>query len=64
MLSFHNSEEYISFIQQAVEKVLAGAIRREMALEEFGARQAAEIIQLNRLVGICFGFHFVNVETV
>lgn len=64
MLSFHNSEDYISFIQQAVEKVLAGAIRREMALEEFGARKAAEIIQLNRLVGIYFGFHFVIVETV
>ncbi|KAJ8646210.1 hypothetical protein MRB53_007958 [Persea americana] len=37
-------------VPKAVKKVLAGAIRREMALEEFCARQAAEIIQLNRLV--------------
>lgn len=35
---------------QAVEKVLAGAIRREMALEEFCAKQSSEIMQLNRLV--------------
>jgi len=40
---------------QAVEKVLAGAIRREMALEEFCAKQAYEIKQLNRLVGFHFG---------
>jgi kinesin family protein 15 len=38
-----------------VEKVLAGAIRREMALEEFCAKQASEITQLNRLVGSDFG---------
>ncbi|KAI3688395.1 hypothetical protein L1987_82107 [Smallanthus sonchifolius] len=37
-------------IPKAVEKVLAGAIRREMALEEFCTRQNAEIMQLNRLV--------------
>ncbi|KAK9159796.1 hypothetical protein Syun_006137 [Stephania yunnanensis] len=37
-------------VPKAVEKVLAGAIRREMALEEFCGRQAAEITQLNRLV--------------
>ncbi|KAI3822993.1 hypothetical protein L1987_10596 [Smallanthus sonchifolius] len=37
-------------IPKAVEKVLAGAIRREMALEEFCSRQNAEIMQLNRLV--------------
>ncbi|CAM8994673.1 unnamed protein product [Rhodiola kirilowii] len=37
-------------VPKAVEKVLAGAIRREMALEEFCAKQAAEIKQLNRLV--------------
>ncbi|KAK9141043.1 hypothetical protein Scep_010724 [Stephania cephalantha] len=36
-------------VPKAVEKVLAGAIRREMALEEFCGRQAAEITQLNRL---------------
>ncbi|XP_061338674.1 kinesin-like protein KIN-12B [Gastrolobium bilobum] len=34
----------------AVEKVLAGSIRREMALEEFCAKQTYEIMQLNRLV--------------
>ncbi|KAI3923506.1 hypothetical protein MKW92_052359 [Papaver armeniacum] len=33
-----------------IEKVLAGAIRREMALEEFCAKQTAEISQLDRLV--------------
>ncbi|XP_077219208.1 kinesin-like protein KIN-12B isoform X2 [Tasmannia lanceolata] len=37
-------------VPKAVEKVLAGAIRREMALEEFCAKQASEIAQLNRLV--------------
>ncbi|KAJ6674737.1 KINESIN-LIKE PROTEIN KIN-12B [Salix viminalis] len=37
-------------VPKAVEKVLAGAIRREMALEEFCAKQAYEITQLNRLV--------------
>ncbi|KAE8667192.1 Kinesin-like protein KIN12B [Hibiscus syriacus] len=36
--------------KQAVEKVLAGSIRREMAFEEFCAKQASEIMQLNRLV--------------
>lgn len=35
---------------QAVEKVLAGAIRREMALEEYCTKQNLEIRQLNRLV--------------
>lgn len=35
-----------------MEKVLAGAIRREMALEEFCAKQTSEIKHLNRLV--CF----------
>ena len=34
-----------------MEKVLAGSIRREMALEEFCAKQASEIMQLNRMVG-------------
>uniref|UniRef100_A0A0D9W3Q9 Kinesin motor domain-containing protein n=1 Tax=Leersia perrieri TaxID=77586 RepID=A0A0D9W3Q9_9ORYZ len=37
-------------ILKAVEKVLAGAIRREMARDEQCAKQAAEIRQLNRLV--------------
>ncbi|KAI3523586.1 hypothetical protein L1887_01816 [Cichorium endivia] len=37
-------------VPKAVEKVLAGAIRREMALEEFCTRQNNEIMQLNRLV--------------
>ncbi|KAF0893871.1 hypothetical protein E2562_031408 [Oryza meyeriana var. granulata] len=37
-------------IFKAVEKVLAGAIRREMARDEQCAKQAAEIQQLNRLV--------------
>ncbi|KAF6166413.1 hypothetical protein GIB67_034964 [Kingdonia uniflora] len=37
-------------VPKAVEKVLAGAIRREMALEEFCSKQTAEIMQLNRLV--------------
>ncbi|KAI3902664.1 hypothetical protein MKW92_050905 [Papaver armeniacum] len=35
---------------KAVEKVLAGAIRREMALEEFCAKQTAEISKLDLLV--------------
>jgi kinesin family protein 15 len=37
-------------VPKAVEKVLAGSIRREMALEEFCTKQASEITQLNRLV--------------
>ncbi|XP_020571783.1 kinesin-like protein KIN-12A [Phalaenopsis equestris] len=37
-------------VPKAVEKVLAGAIRREMALEDHCAKQAAEIMHLNRLV--------------
>ncbi|KAH0460878.1 hypothetical protein IEQ34_008453 [Dendrobium chrysotoxum] len=37
-------------LPKAVEKVLAGAIRREMALEDHCAKQVAEIMQLNRLV--------------
>ncbi|KAE8725956.1 Kinesin-like protein KIN12A [Hibiscus syriacus] len=41
---------FLPCIAQAVEKVLAGSIRREMALEEFCAKQASEIMQLNRLV--------------
>ncbi|KAK3145041.1 hypothetical protein QOZ80_4AG0321890 [Eleusine coracana subsp. coracana] len=38
------------YFLKAVEKVLAGAIRREMARDEQCAKQAAEIQQLNRLV--------------
>lgn len=37
-------------VPKAVKKVLAEAIRREMALEEFCAKQTSEIRQLNRLV--------------
>ncbi|KAL7596081.1 hypothetical protein Lser_V15G29500 [Lactuca serriola] len=37
-------------VPKAVEKVLAGAIRREMVLEEFCTKQHNEIMQLNRLV--------------
>ncbi|KAI3706255.1 hypothetical protein L6452_23869 [Arctium lappa] len=37
-------------VPKVVEKVLAGAIRREMALEEFCTRQNSEIMHLNRLV--------------
>ena len=37
---------------QAAVKVLAGAFRREIALEEFIAKQTSEIMQLNRLVGL------------
>ncbi|KAI4311396.1 hypothetical protein MLD38_036298 [Melastoma candidum] len=37
-------------IPKAVEKVLAGSFRREMALEKLCAKQAVEITQLNRLV--------------
>ncbi|KAL0451926.1 UNVERIFIED_CONTAM: Kinesin-like protein KIN-12B [Sesamum latifolium] len=37
-------------VPKAVEKVLTGAIRREMALEEMCAKQNSEIMQLNRLI--------------
>ncbi|URE28620.1 Kinesin motor domain containing protein [Musa troglodytarum] len=37
-------------VPRAVKKVLTGSIRREMALEEQCAKQAAEIMQLNRLL--------------
>ncbi|KAI3470080.1 hypothetical protein Pfo_026743 [Paulownia fortunei] len=37
-------------VPKAVEKVLAGAIRREMALEEMCAKKNSEIMQLNRLI--------------
>ncbi|KAL8481040.1 hypothetical protein ACS0TY_026994 [Phlomoides rotata] len=37
-------------VPKAVEKVLAGAIRREMALEDMCAKQNSEIMQLNRLI--------------
>ncbi|EFH59709.1 PAKRP1L [Arabidopsis lyrata subsp. lyrata] len=37
-------------VPKAVEKVLAGSIRREMAMEEVCTKQASEISQLNRLV--------------
>ncbi|KAM6565329.1 hypothetical protein CsatA_024457 [Cannabis sativa] len=44
------SAEKLKLVPKAVEKVLAGAIRREMALEELCAKQTSEIGQLNRLV--------------
>ncbi|KAK7247028.1 hypothetical protein RIF29_41904 [Crotalaria pallida] len=37
-------------VLKAVEKVLAGSIRREMALEEICAKQTSEITLLNRLL--------------
>ncbi|KAK7359345.1 hypothetical protein VNO77_01300 [Canavalia gladiata] len=37
-------------VLKAVEKVLAGSIRREMALEEFSAKQISEIMQLKCLL--------------
>ncbi|CAH2052903.1 unnamed protein product [Thlaspi arvense] len=53
LVPFDNSEvsEKSNFqVPKAVEKVLAGSIRREMALDEFCNKQASEISQLNRLV--------------
>ncbi|XP_010314743.2 kinesin-like protein KIN-12B [Solanum lycopersicum] len=37
-------------VPKAVEKVLAGAIRREMALEDICSKKTFEITQLNRLI--------------
>ncbi|XP_050237294.1 kinesin-like protein KIN-12B [Mercurialis annua] len=37
-------------LPKAVEKVLAGAIRREMAMEEFCGKQTSELMHLKRLV--------------
>ncbi|KAL9253259.1 Kinesin-like protein [Drosera capensis] len=45
-----SGEKAKKLVPKAVEKVLTGAIRREMALEEYCSKQASEIIQLNRLV--------------
>ncbi|EOA29734.1 hypothetical protein CARUB_v10012821mg [Capsella rubella] len=53
LVPINNSEgsEKSNFqVPKAVEKVLAGSIRREMAMEEFCTKQASEISQLNRLV--------------
>ncbi|KAH9605673.1 hypothetical protein KSS87_021524 [Heliosperma pusillum] len=44
------AEKPMKQVPKAVEKVLAGAIRREMALEDFCAKQSHEITHLNRLV--------------
>ncbi|XP_074306876.1 kinesin-like protein KIN-12B [Silene latifolia] len=44
------AEKPMKQVPKAVEKVLAGAIRREMALEDFCAKQSHEISHLNRLV--------------
>ncbi|TMX02738.1 hypothetical protein EJD97_020165 [Solanum chilense] len=46
----HSCEKFKIQVPKAVEKVLAGAIRREMALEEICAKQTSEIMQLNRLI--------------
>lgn len=46
-----------------MEKVLAGAIRREMLRDEQCAKQAAEIRQLNRLVGVLLLPLISGVET-
>ncbi|KAE8022910.1 hypothetical protein FH972_008671 [Carpinus fangiana] len=45
-----SSDKLKKQVPKAVEKVLAGAIRREMALEDFCAKQTSEIVQLNRLL--------------
>ncbi|GAB4851855.1 TRAFAC class myosin-kinesin ATPase super [Ancistrocladus abbreviatus] len=45
-----SAEQSKKQVPKAVEKVLTGAIRREMVLEEFCAKQTSEIVQLNRLV--------------
>ncbi|KAF8014161.1 hypothetical protein BT93_H0106 [Corymbia citriodora subsp. variegata] len=45
-----SSEKSKKQVPKAVEKVLTGAFRREMVLEEYCGKQAAEIMQLNRLV--------------
>ncbi|XP_047322469.1 kinesin-like protein KIN-12B [Impatiens glandulifera] len=46
----HSVGESMQQLPRAVEKVLAGSIRREMALEQFCAKQTQEIIHLNRLL--------------
>ncbi|KAK4761153.1 hypothetical protein SAY87_006046 [Trapa incisa] len=43
-------EDKTKLVPRAVEKVLAGSFRREIALEELCSKQASEIMQLNRLV--------------
>ncbi|KAL9237860.1 hypothetical protein vseg_012358 [Gypsophila vaccaria] len=45
-----SAENSMKQVPKAVERVLAGAIRREMALEDFCAQQSHEIAHLNRLV--------------
>ncbi|KAJ0049673.1 hypothetical protein Pint_15999 [Pistacia integerrima] len=45
-----SADKSMKQVPKAVEKVLAGAIRREMALEDFCAKQTSEIKHLNRLV--------------
>ncbi|XP_073138278.1 kinesin-like protein KIN-12B isoform X2 [Henckelia pumila] len=44
------SHHALKQVPKAVEKVLAGAIRREMALEEICSKRTTEIMQLNRLI--------------
>ncbi|KAM0052899.1 putative plus-end-directed kinesin ATPase [Helianthus debilis subsp. tardiflorus] len=48
--SSQSADKNKQMVPKSVEKVLAGAIRREMALEELCARQDSEINQLNRLL--------------
>ncbi|KAJ0784039.1 putative plus-end-directed kinesin ATPase [Helianthus annuus] len=48
--SLQSADKNKQMVPKSVEKVLAGAIRREMALEELCARQDSEINQLNRLL--------------
>ncbi|VFQ92301.1 unnamed protein product [Cuscuta campestris] len=45
-----SSDKFKVQVPKAVEKVLAGAIRREMALEDMCSKQSSEIRQLNRLI--------------
>ncbi|XP_057959984.1 kinesin-like protein KIN-12B [Malania oleifera] len=46
----HSNGKSKKKVPKAVEKVLAGAFRREIALQDFCAKQTSEIMQLNRLV--------------
>ena len=53
-------ETQILIFFQAAEKLLAGAIRREMALQEHCSMQSAEINQLKRLVDFIKLFPHLN----
>ncbi|KAJ0096225.1 hypothetical protein Patl1_15715 [Pistacia atlantica] len=45
-----SADKSMKEVPQAVEKVLAGAVRREMALEDLCAKRTSEIKHLNRFV--------------